>query len=393
MELGLPFFVRFQIERQFIMFAHTMAETATPEQIKRAIAIGLPIVLEIDRKVAELSAATAPASTTPIAAPVAAPVAAAPVHAGKIGEAAVLSAIRGVWPAAQNISARPHSGDIVMRTADGRVTIEVKNYTGAVPRSQVDKFFGDMRTTGADAGMFISIGSAITGMESSPMIVKYENFGKFVPVVWMVKPSVGEIRAGCTIIGQLLGAIAYTNALAREHETAIDALSSIADSADLLSVTRMRLNEVITATTGRLIDVSSDIRGVERTIRECANVGGLIVGGAVDAGTQITADPRWNTYSEELRNCLTTLIAKVNALAPSVLGGWKTGGKSYIHTFSGITLSLLSTSAKITIPRAMIADAELLSLLIDMEDSIVVRGRDVTLTVTEETGERVCGLV
>jgi hypothetical protein len=80
------------------------------------------------------------------------------VDKGKRGEKYIMDILTSYNPVA---TARNHAGDIMVE----QILIEVKD-RGDIPKSELDKFYKDMETTGKPAGLFISLSCPIPGMPS-----------------------------------------------------------------------------------------------------------------------------------------------------------------------------------------------------------------------------------
>lgn len=96
---------------------------------------------------------------------------------GQIGEKTIYDILVKIYGnSCVKIKAKDkYSSDITITRNDITIIIEVKNYTGKVPTHQVDKFIRDCETTNCDAGLFVSLKSAITlkkeDMEFTDVIV------------------------------------------------------------------------------------------------------------------------------------------------------------------------------------------------------------------------------
>lgn len=372
-----------------------MADEITESEAERAISIGLPIVRELDAMLERLAALRPAAKKLPTSSPVIADSGDKSSHAiGKIGEADVFAAVRSVWPAAENVASKPHSGDIMMRSSDGRVIIEVKNYKTRVPQPQVNKFHNDIKMTGAAGGIFISMASPITGIPVTPLCIQYEHFGKFVPIFYLTQPALHEISAACTMISQLLGAIGYANALVGAREELYSVVADVANTADALSVARVKFGGVIGDVTTQLSDVACDLRTVENSLREYSDIAikALTVEIAdVDDGAQIYADAKYTGYPADLQGAVRAVITKVNAGTPSGKGGWTMRGKRYVHVFTGVGVSLLIRSANVTLSRRSIPTTKIVELL--DKHSVIIKGDAVTIDINQDTCGTICTIL
>lgn len=408
----------------------------TPSQVRRAIAIGLPLIRKLDAQAAALFAAAGvemPADFTvepysdddeddtvdsepvdtpaPAPAPVPAPVpkqtlttptpaSTSSSHAlGRIGETSVLASVRRVWPTARDVSTRAHSGDIMIVTADGRICVEVKNYRMTVPAAQVDKFRADMDTLGAAAGLFVSVASPIAGIEATPLQIVWESrAGRFIPHAYMTMPSSAEIVNACSILQQLIGAIAYANALIREREDAYRALADVADAVDGLAIVRSSFAGVIGGITSKLASVAGDLRCAEMDIRMKTQIACSaldIVTAADDSGEQIFADPKFIAYGDATKNAIRGIVAHIAARTPAAAGTatWTVRGGAYLHKFSGVVLKLLMRDAKICIGCSEMAGDSIIAMLRDFPRDAAARDGALMIDIGPETIARVLALI
>lgn len=397
----------------------------SPNQVKRAIAIGLPLIRKLDSQAAALFAAAGvamppdfsvdpyddssddssdggnavngqparePGQMTRME-----PTSGLPSYSlGRAGEAAVLDAVRRVWPSAHDVSGRAHSGDIMIRTADGRICIEVKNYRSRVPSAQVDKFRADMAMTGAIAGLFVSIASPITGIETQPLVLQYERHGGgFVPCAYMTMPSPAEITAACSMLLQLVGAIAYADALIREREAAYTAMGELIDAVDGLSVVRSQYVGVVGGISAQLAGVAGDLRGVEAAIREKATMLTKALGGCDGDcdDNRIYADPKYCAYSDPVKKAIRDLINYVNSRTPADAGAWTSRGTAYLHRFTGVALRLYVREAKVALDCSSLGDNTILRMLRDRPRDVSVTDGAIIVAINGETLDSIMALI
>lgn len=396
------------------------APTPTADQIKRAIAIGLPFVYEIDNFAAKYGSGAALEGHLRACAPVSAPMLVTPArtcalvpthtptsvpthtqssHArGRAGESEIYAIVSSVWPGAEDVTAKPHSGDILYKCADGRVIVEVKNYLTAVPPHQVDKFMNDLTVRGAAAGLFVSIRSPITGV-SGPIVIQYERIGgRYVPVIYLTSPSPDDVRVACTMVVQLVGAIGYANALIREREALYASIAECADAADGLSEVRGKFAATIGSVSAQLSEVACDLSVCERAVRRSLAAASTATGvelPAADISAFVSANSRYAAYPCDLRTAIAAVTKAVEMRAPNIKKGWVAKGcaSTYIHAFTGATLKLLVRSANITVARAGVPTELTLRLLDEFPKHTAVYGDAITVSIDASTRDAIIAIV
>jgi len=101
-------------------------------------------------------------------------------YSGQIGEAYVEDILRAEYNVL-NVSKTGHCGDLLIKHNNVRVLIEIKNYSNAIPTSEITKFNKDLGFN--NAGVFISLGSKISGHPDFDFITEYGESN--IPVLFL----------------------------------------------------------------------------------------------------------------------------------------------------------------------------------------------------------------
>jgi hypothetical protein len=90
---------------------------------------------------------------------------------GEIGEISLLSYLSETLNETDytidDVSAKHHSGDILITKRDFRILCDSKNYTKSVPKSEIIKLKCDMHVRNVRCGMLVSFDSGITGYSAT----------------------------------------------------------------------------------------------------------------------------------------------------------------------------------------------------------------------------------
>lgn len=158
---------------------------------------------------------------------------------GQMGEEEVLNVLRERFSNIKHTNTIAHSGDMQINCDFGRIIVEVKSYSSYVPRPQLKKFLRDLADTGASAGIFISIRSAIAGIREQ-FVIAHEYTHKFVPVIYLSYPNRDTMKTALTILFQLLGAVDYINSIEATRMDLVERLSQVDGVASSLSDSRRK---------------------------------------------------------------------------------------------------------------------------------------------------------
>lgn len=125
------------------------------------------------------------ATIAPVAAMVA-PAEQASALKGARGEARVYEILARRF-AVRDVSHRARSSDMIVQAPSCKVLVDAKDYAAAVPDKEVQKFRRDLGARAADAGVLVSLSSAIVGIRGT-LVAALEALpleGRVVPVVYV----------------------------------------------------------------------------------------------------------------------------------------------------------------------------------------------------------------
>ena len=156
----------------------------------------------------------------------------------------------------EDVRKKGKSGDYVIKLPAKdkiakQILVECKNYTTIVPQKEVDKFYADIKGNDSHAGIFISLGSKITGIKHNMHFVRMTLADKEYPVLFIANcnnellPNIVEhmIIAGVDMISAFLKQCDVVNSRSiHKEEYQIDEINNhIQDLYSLLkSVDHMR---------------------------------------------------------------------------------------------------------------------------------------------------------
>lgn len=106
-----------------------------------------------------------------------------PAELGQVGESFVEDILKKEYTII-NTTKTGYKGDLIIKYKSLRILVEVKNYSSAVPISEITKFNRDLSSQ-IHAGVFISLGSTITGHPDFDFIAEYEKDSGAIPVLFL----------------------------------------------------------------------------------------------------------------------------------------------------------------------------------------------------------------
>lgn len=237
---------------------------ATPEQIGLALIYGY-------KNVPAVEAMTKPVVLTTTAAPVV-----EIAHAiGVRGETHVMDALRDEFKC-ELVTGKTAAGDISIWFDNVKLCVEVKNYTKAVPAQEVTKFLRDLDTTGACAGLFISLNTRITGItENVESRLHPTALGGMIPIMYICCNDPHIIVASAKFV--ILQA-RERRAAAIERAAAHAEVMQVDKAIDLCAHARMQTYELAGLCTQQLAKIAGTIQTAEATARDCIDrVGGVVI--------------------------------------------------------------------------------------------------------------------
>src|SRR5579872_3173130 len=149
---------------------------------------------------------------------------------GVVGEQLVLEQLRRAFPldVFELVGSTPLQADILGRVSCGdglrQVRIEAKNHVRTVPAAELEKFRRDVRQTGADLGLFMSLQSSVAGVRGRMAIERSQD------AAIVIVPDAGVDGTGALWGLLLLKALSSAiNAADVDADEAFAAVSSAAE--------------------------------------------------------------------------------------------------------------------------------------------------------------------
>lgn len=145
--------------------------------------IAVPLEIVTPRPAAPAATTVAPAATMVVPT---APAEQASALKGARGEARVYEILARRF-AVRDVSHRARSSDMIVQAPSCKVLVDAKDYAAAVPDKEVQKFRRDLGARAADAGVLVSLSSAIVGVRGT-LVAALEALpleGRVVPVVYV----------------------------------------------------------------------------------------------------------------------------------------------------------------------------------------------------------------
>lgn len=200
----------------------------------------------------------------------------ASVDKGKRGEKYVRGILKKYQPV---MSLRNHAGDILV----DNICIEVKDYTANVPKSEIDKFIKDLNSTNVSAGLFISLSSPITNIDSMERRCEVIG-GRKVPIMFIATDNVETIQLATELLLTECKACVYSTLDYTLREDLFERIDVVMLSLKGLKESRDMLNKMLVNTTNTVNTVHQSIVSTEAVIRANLDAirGDYRTGGAVN---------------------------------------------------------------------------------------------------------------
>lgn len=135
--------------------------------------------------------------------------AAGKVDAGDVGENLVRDILAAWSP--EDTSGKAHMGDLHIRVRVGGrerlIMVEVKNWGGGVTKENRDRFLQDLRTSAADAGLFIAVRGGIATQVEPVRFTMEQIGGRAIPVARVASPSPEMITTALRALEFRLGGV------------------------------------------------------------------------------------------------------------------------------------------------------------------------------------------
>lgn len=322
--------------------------TASQDEILTAIELGMPAVNRIRAiKVPTIVQYSGQALAT------------LPVTRGQIGESHVEDILRKRFGAVTNVAHVSKSGDLTLQVDCYKVTVEVKNYSGAVGHAQLDKFHRDLSVTGAAAGLFISLKSPISGIGPN-FVMRFTTIGsRVVPCAYLVSSDEAVIVTAVNMVAQLLSSCDYLNSELHSKDKLLAAVEELTGQLGLLSRARVTHQADIGDIMTRLAKTSADIAGAEVTMRRIINginsdlFQKVITMGGVEH--ELENLPSFAKYSQMTQSMIMDMMSAQGGSGKLSDVTWKTTAKKCVNCATGIGFNFLAQGPSLFMPRSQMS--------------------------------------
>lgn len=182
---------------------------------------------------------------------------------GKNGEDYIIDVLKGAYPEVtiENISSKARAGDILFKPNlqtvghQAQIMFEVKKYSAKVPTAQYEKFLRDIRESNHDAGVFISLTSAITGVTDSIVIdtIITERDGTTVPVIIAATNDKNIIQSLTALIIGYVTLLRKKGAFVQQSDFTVRLIGSLQSSLNAYNGIRSKVHE-LRSTSEKMLD-------------------------------------------------------------------------------------------------------------------------------------------
>ena len=127
----------------------------------------------------------------------------------------------------------------------GAVLVEIKNYSGTVPRAEVTKFHKDIESAVCTAGLFVSLYSRVVGVPKRFQLDWYTTPTRGrCPIIYLVEPTTEILTISTDLLLSIAESrtLAITDELAAHIHAASEAVSSLSEIARFVHETRTTLD-------------------------------------------------------------------------------------------------------------------------------------------------------
>lgn len=172
----------------------------------------------------------------------------APAEGGDTGELLV-SEILAPW-APEDTSGKAHMGDLHVRVRVGGrerlIMVEVKNWAGGVSREHRDRFLSDLKTSAADAGLFVAVRGGISTQVEPVRFTMEQIGGRAIPVARVASASPELITSALRALEFRLDAADATDVPANVPVSVHQSLARIQEDVRLLDEEHRRRVRLVT---------------------------------------------------------------------------------------------------------------------------------------------------
>jgi hypothetical protein len=310
-------------------------ETATPSNIELALEVGYRNVESV-RFAINAARMQAVPTTLPVTLPTTLPVTLpttlpTTVQQGIAGEERVMECLEQYN--VSNVAKQSKTGDITLLLESRKILVEVKNYTGTVPKISIDKFKRDLSTGGADGGLFISLHTPIAGHGLLKVVMESTDC-KVIPAIYIATDSTHIICLCVELISSMIKHASY-------NPTA-DAVENMRFTADTIAKLRESILCDSAETVSSATKTASRLLLVESRIRDMCSV-------EYSTSPHVSSVLKFGGGSQPLA----AVLDKIEQLYPTEIEPqWTQTAKKCKHS-SSIYITVNKAGPSICFPRTM----------------------------------------
>lgn len=319
-----------------------------------------------------------------------------PVSKGQEGEAYVESILRERFADITNMTKVPKSGDITLWIGGRKIIVEIKKYTNPVPSSGVDKFRRDLSTTGATAGVFISLESPIVGITNDFKVQLELADGRTVPCAYIVSSDKSQIITSVNMVIHFASTIVNLTRDIYSRDNILGVVRDISSHVDELACMRTLMQRELADIAERAIKNSSNIMSTEVKLRgDIEKLQGELCETIVTAGSADQVNLSSITGYDKLSIPQKKLVADVMYIISEdqeFASTWKLTAKKCHHVQTGYALLFSAKKIQVSIPVSKINIAMIGKMITLLGSKYVYDGAHL-IEISEETLQTIVSIV
>lgn len=287
---------------------------------------------------------------------------------GQKGEAYISELLAKHYPNLYSTAKIAKSGDLSLTIDSNKIIIEVKNYNNTVSSAQIEKFLRDLGCSNSIGGVFISLNSSITGIDSSFMI-RYEFVcEKPIPVVYIVSSDEHIIVAAISVINQLSIAKSMIAKEVHSNDKIRVNVEELSESLDVISKTRADISNIASTIIASLnrhhTYLANGENGVRRAIEAIKGEVYIkeITNGDIYPKMSLFLDAE--KYSAEIKEIVLKLISKISQLVSKNSEiQWKVQSKKITNIYNNYGFNLSKNKVEFFLPVVSVSNENILIAL------------------------------
>lgn len=320
-----------------------------------------------------------------------------PVVAGLSGESKVESILREEFAEVTNVARSSHSGDLALFLRGHKIVVEVKNYTGPVPNTEVEKFRRDLSTSAASGGLFISLRSPITRI-TNDFAMRYETVEcDVVPCAYINSEDPRAIILAAHMVINMVDMQNQLRADVRSKDQMELTVARMVDLASCVSRLKDDLRGFSAEALSKHSKLAQQIMQVERTLKAVTNDMREEIayqGNTLSAVGQILEkQSAYAKYPAPTKKLILRIMEAMD-IDLANLGGrtWKITAKKCTHATTSLGITFFAAQAEVNLPRTMVTDAQLMHALYNFKGT-TASSSQVNVALTDHTVEWILSLL